>query len=267
MIIDTFLFFNELDILELRLKELENVVDKFVLVEAAFTFSGKPKPLYYAENMDRFARWKNQIYHYVLLECPQEDDYDWGREYYSRNAIARAVRPFLDKHPIIMLSDVDEIPRPIAVGGAFNNLERDDVITFDQTMYYYYLNLKGNLTWHGTRMFSSNMLERKSPQELRHFTDPTNILYRSGWHFSHCNGGINKIKEKLFAGSHQEYNKPEFTDTSKISERVFSGKDLYGRNIEWNWVDIDDTYPATIRNDLFRWRNYIHAGDNNIGGT
>ena len=47
MIIDTILFYNELDMLEFRLMELDSVVDKFVIVEATKTFSGNKKPLYF----------------------------------------------------------------------------------------------------------------------------------------------------------------------------------------------------------------------------
>ena len=42
MIVDCFPFFNELDLLELRLNELKDVVDVFVLSEATLTFTGKP---------------------------------------------------------------------------------------------------------------------------------------------------------------------------------------------------------------------------------
>lgn len=50
MIYDCFTFFNELNLLEIRLNILNDVVDKFVLVEATKTFSGKDKPLYYEQN-------------------------------------------------------------------------------------------------------------------------------------------------------------------------------------------------------------------------
>ena len=40
-----FSFFNELDLLELRLHELNKVVDYFVLVEATLTHSGWNKPI------------------------------------------------------------------------------------------------------------------------------------------------------------------------------------------------------------------------------
>ena len=44
-IYDCFTFFNELELLDLRLKELYNYVDYFVLVEATLTHTGKTKDL------------------------------------------------------------------------------------------------------------------------------------------------------------------------------------------------------------------------------
>ena len=38
---DCFTFFNELDLLEVRLAELYNVVDHFVIVESPISFTGK----------------------------------------------------------------------------------------------------------------------------------------------------------------------------------------------------------------------------------
>ena len=51
---DCFTFFNELDPLELRLRELDALVHRFVLVEAPQTFTGRPKPLHFKLNRDRF---------------------------------------------------------------------------------------------------------------------------------------------------------------------------------------------------------------------
>ena len=46
-IYDTFLFFNELDLLEIRLNVLHDVVDHFVIVECTKTYQGNDKPLYF----------------------------------------------------------------------------------------------------------------------------------------------------------------------------------------------------------------------------
>ena len=66
MIYDTFLFFNEFDLLDIRLHELDAVADKFVLVEATRTHSDQPKPLYYAENRERYAAFHDKIIHVVV---------------------------------------------------------------------------------------------------------------------------------------------------------------------------------------------------------
>ena len=41
MIYDCFTFFNELDLLDIRLNILNDYVDKFVIVESTKTFTGK----------------------------------------------------------------------------------------------------------------------------------------------------------------------------------------------------------------------------------
>ena len=64
-IIDCFLFNNELKLLELRLKELYNYVDYFILVESEFYFSGNNKPLHYHNNKNKFSEYNNKIIHVV----------------------------------------------------------------------------------------------------------------------------------------------------------------------------------------------------------
>ena len=61
MVYDCFQFFNELDILKLRLHVMDPVVDRFVISEATETFSGKAKPLYYEENKEMFAEFADKI--------------------------------------------------------------------------------------------------------------------------------------------------------------------------------------------------------------
>ena len=62
---DCFTFFNELDILELRLRELAPVVDRFVIAEATKTFANEAKPVHFAENRARFAEFLPKIVHVV----------------------------------------------------------------------------------------------------------------------------------------------------------------------------------------------------------
>lgn len=67
-IFDTFTFYNELDLLELRMNILDDSVNYFVINESNITFTGKKKPLYYFENRERFKKWNHKIIHHVTEE-------------------------------------------------------------------------------------------------------------------------------------------------------------------------------------------------------
>ena len=65
------MLYNELDLLEMRLEILSGVVDKFVVVEANRTHTLRPKPLHFAQNASRFARFKDKIVHIALDGFPE----------------------------------------------------------------------------------------------------------------------------------------------------------------------------------------------------
>ena len=50
---DCFMFFNELDLLEIRLETLDPYVDYFVISECDSTFSGIDKPYVFEKNKDK----------------------------------------------------------------------------------------------------------------------------------------------------------------------------------------------------------------------
>ena len=58
-IIDCFIFYNEMKMLEFRLKELNDVVDFFVLVESTKTFTGNDKELFFEQNKENFKEYTN----------------------------------------------------------------------------------------------------------------------------------------------------------------------------------------------------------------
>ena len=70
-IYDCFIFSNELDLLEIRLRILNPYVDYFVIVEADKTHRGKRKPLYFQKNKKRFKKWGDKIIHIVVKDMPK----------------------------------------------------------------------------------------------------------------------------------------------------------------------------------------------------
>ena len=69
-IIDTFMYFNEDMILDLRLHTLDKYVSKFIICEAKFNHNGKPKKLNF--DINRFKKFKDKI-EYVVVEKQPTD--------------------------------------------------------------------------------------------------------------------------------------------------------------------------------------------------
>lgn len=108
-IVDAFLFYNEVELLEYRLDVLWDVVDMFVITEATLTFTGRPKPMYF--DKERYAKYLSKIVHVVVEDVPRDAPSAWTREAFQRDSIARGFQG-LERDDVILLSDVDEIPNP-----------------------------------------------------------------------------------------------------------------------------------------------------------
>ena len=72
MVYDCIPFFNEIDILNLRLHILDPLVDRFIIEEATVTFSGEPKELCFEKNKDLFKEFLHKIEYIVVDDSPVE---------------------------------------------------------------------------------------------------------------------------------------------------------------------------------------------------
>ncbi len=290
MIYDCFTFFNELELLELRLHELAGVVDKFVLVEATQTHSNRPKPLYYQENRDRFNTFQNQIIHIVVDDLPQSSD-AWVPENFQRNCIGRGLT---DCRPddFLLVSDVDEIPRASVVEKMSREIPFDDnlfsnaihsalnsqvvkgifhrrglrrrlrfnhpfVWRFEQTIYRYFLNCKSlNPPFsYGTVMLRYR--DFSTAEEMRHTGYKT--VADAGWHFTWM-GGVERIVKKIQSFAHQECNQPQFTKPERIKELIESGRYLFNGSDQLKFVPMDETFPRYVLTHPEKFKDWIHPG-------
>lgn len=201
MVIDAFYFLNELDTLEIRLNILDPYVDKFILVEARETFSGVPKPLYYLENKERFAKWNHKIQHYTaepeqFIEMAKvspntgNGEHYWVREFAQKESLQNALKG-LDDEDIVFISDVDEIwNMDTSIG--------DAVYKPKQLPYMYYLNQRTDedwLGWTGTVVTKYKNIKDVCINHLRtdSMTDYV-VIENGGWHFNSL-GGKDKKRE------------------------------------------------------------------------
>ena len=66
-IYDCFMFYNEIDILKIRMDILYNYVDFFVIVEANKTLRGNEKPYFFEQNKVKFSAYEDKIIHLHIL--------------------------------------------------------------------------------------------------------------------------------------------------------------------------------------------------------
>jgi beta-1,4-mannosyl-glycoprotein beta-1,4-N-acetylglucosaminyltransferase len=140
---DCFTFFNEVLLLEVRLRELEDVVDHFVLVESPLTHQGQEKPLTFHEERARYSRWSDRIIH-VVAELPQTADSAWVRETGQRASILDGLAD-AKANDIVIVSDLDEVPRASVVHQLDTTLDAPS--TLDLGLYLYKFNLQIAKHW------------------------------------------------------------------------------------------------------------------------
>lgn len=182
MICDTFMFSDELDILELRLELLDEYVDRFVLVESEVNHVGGPKELLFQNNRERYAKWLPKIEHVIVTaeEAPKDPN-PWSREKYQRGAILKGLSTVPDE-ALVMISDVDEIPDMTKV-----RYEQLPAIVCAVHMWMFEYSLKYLFTgepWIGTVITNAALVRRQGPNYFRDHRWKFPMFQYSGWHLS-----------------------------------------------------------------------------------
>lgn len=275
MIYDCFLFNNELDLLEIRLNELNKVVDKFVLVESTKTFTLLNKPLYFKKNKFKYNNFLHKIIHLIIddfTNIPDIRKLDYYKQDYYKNFnyAARSVecyqRNFINKglfncnkDDIILLSDLDEIPKPEKIQKLNKLLNTYQTIGFKQTLFYYYFNVKVFLDWIGTKATLYSSL--KYPQQLRQLKSDF-IIPNGGWHFSYL-GGYEKIRYKMNSICHQELNTNYYINKNSLQFNINNDLDIFERPYKIKTISINNTYPKYILKNRNKFKKYIKSIKNN----
>jgi beta-1,4-mannosyl-glycoprotein beta-1,4-N-acetylglucosaminyltransferase len=283
-VFDCFMFFNELDLLELRLRELDDLVDRFVLVEGDETFTGKPKPLIFDQNKERFERFISKIAHVKFTDFPVDPVSPWTRETLSRQAMMLGLFE-AEPNDLVMISDVDEIPKPAALSRAFSKASRR-LTVFETEGFEGYLNVSSNNL---SIVQSPRMLARRflrDPQAVRSLKPrvsknlawgpitealspiirparswtklgyplPIHIEPRAAWHFTNM-GGAESIRSKLLAYSHTEMAVDEIAGLDNIRSCLDGGRSVHA-GTRLSKAPISDL-PSTVRREPNRWASLL----------
>lgn len=282
MVYDMFPFFNELELLEIRLNELDTVVDIFILAEARHTFQKKPKELVFEANKQRFARFLPKIRHVIVDELPGffykfRSPSAWDVSDFQKGQVTRGLFDATDGDTVLF-SDVDEIPKASAVR---ERLGEKDTTIFEQRLYAYYLNnictdydthgldciaqynANGLGWWRGSVMmdFAAFRKMGKSIKHMRLLHDrpapEVVVVPDSGWHFTSI-GDASRIALKLESYEHSEANTDETKNPAAMRLRIQQGKSIFTDNkSQHRIVPLDATFPQYLVQNAEKFRHIL----------
>lgn len=244
-IYDCFMCFNEIDVIEIRLAELYDHVDRFVIVEGTRTFTNTPKPLYFQDNLKRFEKYLNKVTYIVVNDYPLTDP--WGMERHQRDCILRGLSD-CSSDAIIIMGDADEIINPDVLK---KYKPSDGICGLRQKMYYYYLNCQDESDWTWLRILPYSKIKELTPCGARYYDRDHKdmpIIENGGWHFSFV-GGVDNVIKKIQSYAHQEYNTPEYLNKERLTNLIESGKDIFGRKNKYRFTKLDSMYPKFVINN------------------
>jgi beta-1,4-mannosyl-glycoprotein beta-1,4-N-acetylglucosaminyltransferase len=272
-VFDCFTFFNELDLLEFRMRFLDRYVDHFVIAESNLTHSGHPKPYYFQDNINRFKPWKHKII-YIPIEQNREglivevqknynpETASWKLENEQRNALLQA-SALMQEPDMVLLSDLDEMP---SVWGIKKALQTTTPAAFSLLFHVHYLNCqhaKNLRWWKGSIVATAKQFKEITPQGLRDKRDVYPSLPDAGWHFSFM-GGVEKIRQKLLAFAHTEYSTGDFAARLHIEEAVLNGKDILKRDgIKFKYVPLS-YYPVALQEVMKQFPHLLHLKNRSL---
>lgn len=245
---DVFMLRDELDMLECRLVQFDDFpVYKHVLVEATRDHQGHAKPLYYADNRERFAPWSDQIVHVVVDDLPDEKSHTapLEREAAQRDATHIGLGGAQPEDWVI-IADVDEIPN----GQAFYAVEvgKAGVLAMKCCMFA--------VDWVWGTIATSPVMRIEDAGKIGAFSTVRRIgwsgpaIENAGHHLTWM-GGPAKIAEKLDAHCHTETNADVLR--ALASEDVMSTgfnpfkAHFSGGNDRLEPVDVDESWPRWVR--------------------
>ncbi|GAA0148545.1 glycosyltransferase [Lithospermum erythrorhizon] len=226
---DAVIFSNELDLLEIRWHELLPYVTKFFILECNTTFTGIPKPLFFAENRERFRFAEDKIIYGTIPGrvakhgSKQEDPF--VLEAVHRRAMNSLLRRGgVSDGDLVIMSDADEIPSHHTVKLLQWCEGIPDIMHLQLRNYLYSFEFfVDSSSWRASvHVYNSKWTS------YRHSRQTNLILSDAGWHCSFCFRKLGDFVFKMTAYSHADRVKSrDFLDFDRIQKIICKGDDIF----------------------------------------
>jgi hypothetical protein len=254
-IIDVFRYNGEQTMLEMRLSEMGDWVDYFVVVEAGITFTRLPKPLYFNASKEAFARYRDKIVHLVVEDFPDFLTAPWAVEFWQRDCALRALSGMVARDDVVFLSDVDEIVRKDAVRAFTSEMAGLTMDTFFLFLNRRKVNACGRQSPTGA-ICRASMLERRGMSDIRYAlarAPGAPRIHDAGWHFTSVATPV-ELAVKMKSYSHLELSERGSHDAAYFEKKRRRARTKASAN--WEQCPLSDL-PQYVSDNEDRLRELL----------
>lgn len=298
-VIDSFLFFQEIDLLDIRLAYLDPYVDTFVIVEASQTFTGKPKPFVFEENKERYSKYAHKIYYHKILDAHTnfesiiehlkgkttdghskvlqimqqhihypKTELQWVLDTYHRECIHLALEKVAAPDDIVILSDLDEIPSErIFQDKVKYNFEESPYVC-QQYEFRYFLNFYNDSNWLGSilsaykNIYDHSLNILRIDSKVKREIINKKAIYPGGYHFTSC-GNLEDIAKKIQSWGHQEFNNKSVL--KNLEKNIKTGQDIFERELGTKLTKVSlsarNLFDSRMAKILSEYPNMLYADE------
>ncbi|MCJ1425604.1 hypothetical protein MMC29_003504 [Sticta canariensis] len=261
-VFDSFIYNGEEDMLVVRLKTLQFLVDYFVVVESRQSHQGKAKDVFFERAVPLLGKeLQHKVIHIVLNDL--EGEGPWDRENYHRRSLFTKglTHPGREARDgdIVIMSDLDEIPKPDTLAALKGSDGYPKLVALECPVCYYSFANEGP-SWSAPKIVTWET--GLDAQSLR-WASPDCFIPRSCWHCSYCFSSIKAVQDKLASFAHKEYSGLPYTDPMHIVNHTRLALDLFDRD-EIFVKNVSPDAPAFVKASAslqyMMQRNDIGAG-------
>jgi len=249
------MFFNEFDLLELRLRQHYSSVDRFLIVECDRTYTGVYKGFRLEEKLERYRPWWDKV-DYLKIENSPQNSNPWENEKWQRNQMNNGWQNIEDD-AVLIVNDLDEILRP----ETFDFIRASNYRLYKFHMPVFYLKYNYMAIGHHYAAWGRGVRGWRCDAAEMHLLDrvPNGVevsIHHAGWHFSWI-GNEDFIKNKLSSFSHSELDTSTVRSRINVDQHIKEGRDHLGRGGEWAVVALDNYFPEYIVNNIQAYSDFI----------
>ena len=259
MIVDTLLFNDEFDMLDIHLAITEHYVDRWIVLEASRTFSGLPKPYNLTNNLDRYKEKYGDRLEVINLELTEDQ-----KNLICETMMRRGFRELLNKYDaedVIIHGDLDEIINPEKWDSIIALMEEHNKpVSCIFEMYFYRFDQKAGRSWKGSVVAKKRMFD--TPHDL--YKGDMGVVKRKnrnhcvgsdghvGWHWTWM-GNDTLIKNKVVSCIESQHRDPEqVLDAFKKVDSMSAINHKAGSEI------VNPIYPDSVLQIIKNYPDYWH---------